>query len=106
MCLDPTPDRQDVELCSYSSEVAEQMQEAWDIAKSSIGRAQAKQKRYYDRNTKPLAIVRDRESLFTCPVPNKGRCINLQDLFMDLFVLWMSMILVYLFVQLTVQTVK
>ena len=73
VCLDPTPDRQDVELCSYSSEVAEQMQEAWDIAKSSIGRAQAKQKGYYDRNTKPPRYRKGQRVFVYMPSAKQGK---------------------------------
>ena len=51
--LEREPTRQDVDLCTYSTEVTQRLQKAWDLAQASVKDAQQKQKFFYDRNTKP-----------------------------------------------------
>ena len=48
----PAPQRREIDIDNYKSEVAQGMQEAWDLARENIRKSQKKQKRYYDRRAR------------------------------------------------------
>ena len=65
LCLNAPQEQQLWELDDYAREMTEQMTEAWKLAQESIGRAQKKQKRYYDqRSKKVLYSVGERVFVF------------------------------------------
>ena len=47
--LSPIRSRQLVDLKEYGTELATKMSQAWEIAKQSVGRAQRRQKVFYDK---------------------------------------------------------
>ena len=47
--LNPSRSQQLVDLKEYGSKVATRMSQAWELAGQSIGRAQKRQKAYYDK---------------------------------------------------------
>ena len=59
--LSPAKTRKLTHLHEYSSQLAEQMSEAWDLARKNIGRAQKRQKNFYDQGKRlPMFTVGDR----------------------------------------------
>ena len=54
VCLDVSPSRQEMDLDSYKTEVATHMADAWRIARNNVKDAQRKQKRQYDKRTRPV----------------------------------------------------
>ena len=75
--------RAPIDVDTYKGEVFKNIQEAWQLARENIKKAQRRQKMYYDRQTrKPTFHVGDRVFLFTpsaksgsaykFALPNKG----------------------------------
>ena len=51
--LNPSGSRQLIDLKEYGSEIATRMSQAWELARQSIGKAQKRQKDYYDKRARP-----------------------------------------------------
>ena len=63
--LCPLKARATVDLREYGAELVSKMAEAWDLAQKCIGRAQNRQKTYYDKRSRPHSFtVGDRVFLF------------------------------------------
>ena len=63
--LCPTKTRKSVELQEYGRGLVTKMSDAWELARKCIGRAQQRQKQYYDkRQRRPAFQVGDRTFLF------------------------------------------
>ena len=53
LALEIDPNRDHVDLCAYSEEVATRFQQAWELAQQSICHAQKRQKQQFDCHSKP-----------------------------------------------------
>ena len=59
--LSPSRNRRHIDLKEYGSEMAAKMSQAWEVARQSIGKAQKRQKAYYDKRTRePQFVVGER----------------------------------------------
>ena len=50
--LSPTPDREEIDIDTYKSEVAERVASAWELAQAQVQKAQRKQKWHHDRHAR------------------------------------------------------
>ena len=65
--LCPSKARATVDLREYGAELVAKMAGAWGLAQKCIGRAQGRQKTYYDKSHPPSFTVGDRVFLFNRP---------------------------------------